>query len=52
MIIVSYQFIDSDQEEEREFLSLEQARPWIESNEGLLQWYSVEDEQGEEHDLY
>lgn len=49
MFIVSYQFIDSAEDGEREFPSLAEARTWVASNEGFLQWHVIEDESGEEY---
>jgi len=49
MFTVTHQFIDSLEEEEREFPSLDQARAWVASYDGFLQWYSIEDESGEEY---
>lgn len=50
MFTVTHQFIDSWGEEEREFPSLDQARAWAISNDGLLHWYTIEDESGEVYD--
>ena len=45
--IVTYETIDGNGEVEREFASLQEAELHVASREGLLQWHSISDENGE-----
>lgn len=47
IFIVSYETIDGNDEVEREFTSLLDAEAHVASLEGLLQWHSISDENGE-----
>lgn len=47
LFIVSYETVDSSEECEREFADLTAARAYVDSLDGLLQWHSISDENGE-----